>query len=189
MIRDIISTLRIIFTVAFFLGCVSVNVANSDSLSKSEEVIKEINGYLWEQTPKEMQEFFLIGYITGSYMGYIAGYGKGAVDGNKIAHESLLKSIKNSKICEGSYSSIELQSAFSMLSTGLALGKKFDEIPDMRNIDFYKNEIIAFYQTYPLCKSQNFFIMLQDFSQIWDKNTETSYKEIGNKCLEKKKTK
>lgn len=187
--RNIIRTLRIIFTVAIFLGCVSTSIAGSDILSNNEELPEDINGYMWEQLPKKMQELFLVGYITGSYMGYIAGYGKGAVDGNKIAHETFLKSIKNSKICEGSYSSIEVQSAFSMLSTGLALGKKFDEIPDMRNIDFYKNEIIAFYQTYPLCKSQNFFIMLQDFSQIWDKNTETSYKEIGNKCLEKKKTK
>jgi hypothetical protein len=183
--RNIISTLRIIFTVTIFLGCASTNIASSDISSKNEEVPKDFNGYMWEQLPKIMQELFLVGYLKGFYSGYAEGEMEGTLEGQK----NLLEFIKNNKVCEGSYSSIKAYSELSALNAGITFVDKLNEkFFTTTDTDFYRKEIVAFYQTYPLCKSQNFWVMLREFLRVWDKNTETSYKEIGNKCLEKKKT-
>ena len=49
------------------------------------------------------------------------------------------------------------------------------------NIEFYRKEVDAFYQSFPLCKRRNIFSLLGDLINVWE--SRRSYKEIGNQCF------
>ena len=188
MIRKIINVLRILSIGMIFLGCALTNMASADVSSMRINVPKDFNGHMWQELPEAVQHIFLKAYFEGYSWGYASGEIKAFSEGQK----EILEFIKNKKICVVNNLEIEMYSDLGLYKKALHGIDNIGKIgKTTKDVDFYKKEIDAFYQTFPLCKSQNFLHMMKEFLTVWDEiwideNSRTSYKEIGNKCLEKK---
>src|SRR5690242_97626 len=134
-----------------------------------------LDGYFWEKS-NELKPLILAFFLGG----YAQGRIQGTVDSTKFVGDELAKYPPHELDTDAGR--IRVTVAFALLEASRVALRSDILKKSGRDVGFYQREIDAFYQTFPLCKRLNIFLMLSDLQSVWEEKT--SYKELGAKCLE-----
>ena len=143
----------------------------------SNAITQTWDGYFWEEMSKSEKVFYITGYLPGYYAG--------ATEGSFASTRNFLNELNASNECKLCLKKYKLMFGFLGFDA-LKYGDMFKD----HNIGYYLKEINSFYQTYPLCKGKNLDSIMGDLVKVWAKkhviDKPLTYKEIGEKCLQKK---
>jgi len=139
-----------------------------------------LDGYFWDKSGDIFKPVILASFLGGFRQGKIRG-----IMDTMEAISDVLSRYPPDKEETQEKETKALDMLFALLKvTREALHT--DVLKDSgRNIEFYRKEVDAFYQTFPLCRRRNIFLMLSDLLAVWE--GKKSYKETGDQCLESPK--
>jgi len=133
-----------------------------------------LSGHLW----KEMTLSLKVPYISA----FIAGYTIGRIEGNTVGVANTLLWARE-RACKHSQESCQTISGYSAELDSIDLLHRAQ--PSFkRTVQYYVNEVDAFYEAFPLCRGEQLVLLMQKFVWIWGEieNKRTSYQEIGAQC-------
>lgn len=150
------------------------SVINTLSFSQAElkniTHVQDITGYVWDEMPVDVKEYFLAGYLNA--------FSNAATFGFLESYFKLRKSLLNgSKECITKTDNIFNSDAMNPLPIYLSFFQK--------PFSFYRKEVDSFYQAYPLCKSKPLGLIFVELIHVWEKDkveVPRTYSDIGTEC-------
>ena len=150
------------------------------------------DGYTWEEAPFEIKTIVLSGFLHGFMFGEVDGTRKGMMSVIKEMNKmnlSWTKSEFEEEAKKSNKEATEVKARIQMVRL-IVLKKlikgdtKFNQLKD--DVDYYVKETDSFLKTFPLCKRRNMFELFSDLIHVWLNDSSSSYKKVGDACLEVK---
>ena len=146
------------------------------------------DGYMWEEYGKEeslanIRTSLLAGFLNGFDYGYLAGYVKGIAVSRRVMLDEFKKAAGKQKQKEAFKAVVAKADSRSWpaLKQGVIDDLRIRLGPKER-VEEYTRDVDNFLKSYPLCRKQNIFTILDNLARVWDQ-TDT-YEKVGEKCTE-----
>ena len=144
------------------------------------------DGYMWEELGKDesltnLRTSLIAGFLQGFDYGYMAGYVKGVNASKRIMLDELAKApgkLKQREACKALVSKADSQSS-SRIRQGI-IDTVSIRFGPKEKVEAYSKDVDSFLKTYPLCRKQDIFAILDNLTRVWEQ-TDT-YKNVGEKC-------
>lgn len=150
------------------------------------------DGYTWEELTFDNKAIVLSGFLHGFMFGEVAGKRDGRISVIKEMdkmnlgwtktefEEEAKKSNKEATEIKAKIQIVRL----NVLEQLIRNGTKFDQLKD--DVGYYVKETDSFLKTFPLCKRRNMFELFSNLINVWLNDSSSSYKKVGDACLEVK---
>jgi hypothetical protein len=146
------------------------------------------DGYMWEQWGKEeslanLRVSLLAGFLSGFDYGYLAGYVRGIGISRRIMLGELGKASGKSKQREAFRTLVSKADSRSWPKSKKAVVDTIKiRFGPKEKVEEYSKDVDKFLKTYPLCRKQDIFTILDNLVHVWERND--TYEKVGEKCSE-----
>jgi hypothetical protein len=151
------------------------------------------DGYGWEGHSKDLKSIYLSAYLSGVKNGILRGMLKNGDLTSSLITAMIDHCSKDAKptkamleMCNDYKTSQKIVKAAAITNAQIAV-QIF--IKELKETDYYVNEIDSFLKTYPLCRRKHISIILLELNGVWFGEYETNqptYKSIGESCANSK---
>jgi hypothetical protein len=152
------------------------------------------DGYMWAELSPDNKLLFLSGFLRGYMKGERRGFFEGRTSFVEQMQKAGLKWSKNELEKEAKISSkeatqikekimkIQLDTALEIINSLAGRDNKYNLLQN--DVTYYVKETDSFLKTFPLCKGKDISTLFSSLIDVWLKDETTSYKKIGEWCLE-----
>jgi len=141
---------------------------------------ERLTGHVWREMPKEIKVPLIKGFTTGYELGKQGGYLSGSFYGVEWLESKICKEETEATCAKIKETTKKSNRERFMLGLGGMSSFK-------GTTEHYMSEVDAFYEAFPLCRGEDFFLIVGQLILVWDGHGDASYKKFGTDCGEKKR--